>query len=176
MTFAQVRNATIEALESFVGCPITLSDQIANTEQYPYGYYSVLAPRISGHAFGLIDVDTSSENPQIKRYAPVKATISLTFCSQNRNTENGYVYGEDEALELSEKAHCFFSLKAHSIHTEYGNIVINNIGDVSNRTGFLVEDHIRRYGFDVRLSFVLTEVIPTTTIKTVNMPINTSGT
>lgn len=96
------------------------------------------------------------------------ATMSFTFCSENRETDSGYIFGEDEALALSEKAHGFFLLGAHNIPTEYGEVVINNVGSVANRTGFFVENSIRRYGFDIRFSYVRTDEMLTETVSKVN--------
>ena len=45
MTFAQARNEIVLGLEAHIGCPVSLSDQIADQPDYPYCYYSVLAPR-----------------------------------------------------------------------------------------------------------------------------------
>lgn len=171
MTFEQARNAIVSGLEAHIGQPVNLSEQIAEIPQYPYCYYSVLAPRISEHSFGLREVLDTERGPMLIRSEPVMATMSFTFCSENRETENGYIFGEDEALALSEKAHGFFLLNAHNIHTEHGDIVINNVGAVANRTGFFVEDSIRRYGFDIRFSYVRTDEMPTITVSKPGNPI-----
>ncbi|MBP3536429.1 MAG: hypothetical protein J6J93_02695 [Muribaculaceae bacterium] len=108
----------------------------------------------------------------LKRSEPVMASLSFTFCSQNRETEDGgYVMGEDEALSLAEKAFGFFLLNAHCIYTEFGDIVINSVGAVANRTGFLVEDSVRRYGFDIRFAYVRTDEMPTITVSKPGQPI-----
>ena len=70
----------------------------------------------------------------------------------------------DVGKKYLEKAHGFFLLNGHNIVTEHGDIVIQNIGTVANRSGFLVTDTIRRYGFDVRFGYVRTDEMPTTTI------------
>lgn len=172
MTFVQARNAIVSSLEKHIGCPVYLSDQIADTPEYPYCYYSVLTPRVANHSFGLHEVKQIEGQYTHKRSETVGATMSFTFCSVNRETDNGYIYGEDEALELSEKANGFFLLNAHNIPTEYGDVVMNNIGSSASRSGFLVEDTVRRYGFDVRFSYVRTDEMATTTILKPGNPIN----
>ena len=82
----------------------------------------------------------------------------------NRANGDEYVLGEDEALALAEKAYGFFLLNAHNIPTEFGDVVINDVGTVTNRTGFLVEDSVRRYGFDVKFAYIRTDEMPTSTI------------
>lgn len=168
MTFIQARNAIVCGLEAHVGCPVILSEQIADMPDFPYCYYSVLVPRISDHTFGLRAVRKTLDGFIQIRSEPVSATMSFTFCSMNRETEGRYIFGEDEALELSEKAHGFFLLNAHNIPTEYGEIVINNVGAARSRTGFVVEDTIRRYGFDIRFSYVRTDERPAEIIEKAN--------
>ena len=63
----------------------------------------------------------------------------------------------------------FFLLNAHNISTAAGDIVINNVGPVSKRSGFLVEETVRRYGFDVRFNFVRVDEMQTTNILHVNL-------
>ena len=171
MTFEQARNGIISALENYIGCPVNLSEQIENIPNFPYCYYSVLASRISNHSFGLREVIGTEEKTILMRSEPVMATMSFTFCSKNRENDNSYILGENEALELSEKAHGFFLLNAHSISTEYGEIVINNLGIVSNRTNLFVEDYIRRYGFDIRFSYIRNDEIQTITVLNPGKPI-----
>lgn len=35
MTFAQARNAIVSGLEAHIGCPVNLSEQIADMPEYP---------------------------------------------------------------------------------------------------------------------------------------------
>lgn len=165
MTIVQARNAIWERLKAHVGCSIVLADNIEETPEVPYGYYSVLAPRSTNHAFGLTEIKETPEGLIRQRSEPVSGTMSFTFCSKDRDTPNGgYIFGEDEALELAEKAHGFFLLNGHNIVTEYGDIVIQNIGGVASRSGFLVTETIRRYGFDIRFGYVRTDEMPATTV------------
>ncbi len=173
MTFIEVRNSVINGLEEYLGRPVILSDQIANAPEFPYSYYSILTPRISTHSFGLQCVEEKDNGEYIlKRQEPVKATLSFTFCSKNRELEDGsYIFGEDEAVELAEKAHGFFLLVAHNIQTENGDIVIDKVGTVSKRSSFVVEETVRRYGFDVQLSYIRTDEMPASVIQNVGAPI-----
>lgn len=44
MTFEQMRNAVVAELEAHIGRPVKLSEQISDIPDFPYCYYSVLAP------------------------------------------------------------------------------------------------------------------------------------
>ena len=174
MTFVQARDAIVSGLEKHIGCPVVLSDQIADRPEFPYCYYSVLTPRTSNHAFGLHEVAGDEEQGYRHiRSEPVEATMSFTFCGQNREGEGGsYIYGEDEALGLVEKGHGFFLLSGHCILVGSEDIVIRNVGSVANRSGFVVEDTVRRYGFDVRFAYIRTDEMPATIIREANTPGN----
>ena len=174
MTFVQARDAIVSGLEKHIGCPVVLSDQIADRPEFPYCYYSVLTPRTSNHAFGLHEVAGDEEQGYRHiRSEPVEATMSFTFCGQTREGEGGsYIYGEDEALGLVEKGHGFFLLSGHCILVGSEDIVIRNIGSVANRSGFVVEDTVRRYGFDVRFAYIRTDEMPATIIREANTPGN----
>lgn len=170
MTIVQARDAIWARLKEHIGCPIVLADDIEEMPEVPYCYYSILAPRITDHAFGLTEIKETPEGFIRQRSEPVSATMSFTFCSQNRDVPGGeYIFGEDEALNLAEKAHGFFLLNGHNIVTEHGDIVIQNIGTVANRSGFFVTDTMRRYGFDIRFRYVRTDEMPTTTILAVGI-------
>ena len=164
MTFTDVRNAVVKGLEKHIGCAVIPSEQIADKPRPPYCYYSVLSPRSSGHAFGLKGIVETDDGTVLRRSEPVKATASFTFCSQDRQTEDGYIYGDDEALALAEKAHGFFLLDGHCIRADGEDIVVNTVGPVGGRSGFVVENTVRRYGFDVKLSYVRSDDMPATTI------------
>lgn len=170
MTIVQARNAIWERLKAHVGCPTVLADDIEEMLEVPYCYYSILVPRSTNHSFGLTEVKETPDGFIRQRSEPVSATMSFTFCSKNRDAPGGeYIYGEDEALELAEKAHGFFLLNGHNIVTEHGDIVIQNIGGVASRSSFFVTDTIRRYGFDIRFGYVRTDEMPTTTILDVRI-------
>ena len=171
MTFLEARNVIVAELEKHIGCPVILSDQIADVPEYPYCYYSVLTPRTTDHSFGLNEVRNEKVGYTLLRSEPVSATMSFTFCSMNRETEDGYIFGEDEAMTLADKAHGFFLLDAHNIHTANGDIVINNVGAAVSRTSFLVEDSLRRYGFGIKFSYIRTDEKVTTTILKPGNPV-----
>ena len=163
MEFTEVRNEITFRLEKHIGCPVVASEPL-NSAEYPCCYYSVLTPRTSDHSFGLNDVQKEGDGYVVSRSERVAATMSFTFCSQDHDTEDGFVFGEDESLSLAEKAHGFFLLDAHNIGTERGDIVINNVGPVTKRTSYVVDDYVRRYGFDVKLYYIRTDTAPTTVI------------
>lgn len=165
MTFIQLRNAVIDRLKEHISRPVVPSDQIAGLPDFPYCYYSILTARTSGHAFGLKEVLNTPDGAVVRRSEPVSASMSFTFCSMNREGGEGYIFGDDEALELAEKGHGFFLLDGHCISTAAGDIVVYRVGAVTQRNGFVVEETVRRYGFDVRFSYVRSDEMSTELIE-----------
>lgn len=170
MKFIEVRNVLIVGLEEYLGCPVILSEQISTVPDFPYCYYSVLSPRIADHSFGLHETSKTAAGAVHRRAEPVKASFSFTICSENREDGENYIFGEDEALELAEKALGYFLLKAHNTKTATGDIVVNKVGAISSRSSFHIEDTIRRYGFDVIISYVRIDEMETSTIESIGSP------
>ena len=75
MNFIEARNKITYKLEQHIGCPVILSEQIADQPEYPYCYYSVLSSRISKHAFGLRELIVDENIALAQRFEPVEATI-----------------------------------------------------------------------------------------------------
>lgn len=170
MTFVQARNAIVAGLEAHIRCPVILSGQIADMPDFPYCYYSVLSTRITRQTRGLAGLRGEGSGFTRTRAEPVDATMAFTFCSQDRETADGYILGADEAMSLCEKGHGFFLLNAHALYTEFGTIVMRNIGSIADRSGFFVEDTVRRYGFDVKFGYIREDEMETTTIRGAGAP------
>lgn len=154
MTLIEARNSIIVGLENFVNCPVILAGQATNLPDFPYCYYSILESGILEPALGLYGLDNNPDVRKLKRFELLKAEISFNFCSQNRETAEGFIFGEDEALNLSQKAHQYFIDNSHNICSEVGEVVvINNISSIINRSEFLVDESLRKFGFDITFSY-----------------------
>jgi len=83
------------------------------------------------------------------------------------NVADSWIFGEDEAITLTEKAQGFFLHHAYQTLSNKG-IVINQVTNVSNRTALVVDETVRRYGFDVRVRYKRTDSRTDGTIGSVN--------
>ena len=166
MNFVAVRNTITKRLESYLGIPVKLSDQFSPVpEANPFCFYSVTTPYAPAGEQGNYSEDSipGSTEITITRREQPSATFSFVFCSFNRwsKSDDGadtepYIYGEDEALTLAEKAQGFF------LHTERERlsnlgIVIMDVTNATNRTALVVDEAARRYGFDVRVRYTRTD-------------------
>jgi hypothetical protein len=161
MSFLDVRNTLTKKLAEYLGCPIVLSDQTEPVEAFPFGFYSVLTPYAptgeQGNHSHTLNPDGVTVNA-VRREQP-HATISFTFCSVNRWTRGPdgadaepYIYGEDEAQRLAEKAQGYFLHVGYDTLSNLGVVVVD-VSNATNRTGLIVDEAARRYGFDVRVRY-----------------------
>ena len=85
------------------------------------------------------------------------ATLSFTFCSENRTGEDGEeISGADEAEELADKAVGFFKQIGYDDFARLG-ICIVEVGPVQDRSTLMVDEESRRKGFDVRIRYTRTD-------------------
>lgn len=64
-----------------------------------------------------------------------------------------YIQGEDEAMEIADKAQGWFLLSGREVLSMAG-IVIEDVNNVQQRNVLMVDEEANRYGFDVLLRYV----------------------
>lgn len=175
MNFLEVRNTIMTRLEQYLGIPVVLSDQAAPMPEFPFCYYSITTPYAPTGEMGnyrIEDIPGETKITTTRREQP-SATFSFTVCSINRWTKdaNGaevepYIFGEDEAQNLAEKAQGFFLVAGYDILSNLG-IVVVDVTNTANRTTLVVDEAARRYGFDVRVRYTREDSRTDGTIKTV---------
>lgn len=161
MTFLNVRNTIVSLLEEALDVRVVLSDQTSPVPDFPFAYYSVTTPYAPTGEMGNYSAEEIAGTTRLKtkRTEQPSATFSLVFCSINRYTkdEDGkdvepFIYGEDEAQSLAERAQGFFLLTGYDTLSNLG-IVVVDITNTTNRTTLVVDEAARRYGFDVRVRY-----------------------
>lgn len=154
MTFKDIRNAVVSGLSAYLSIPVVLASQVNPEQEYPFVVYSVTAPYIPENTLGEYrqERDGTGMAEEIRKEQPT-CTWSFTVCSANRLTDTGYILGEDEALELSEKALGWF-LNAGYDYISGQGITIVDAGNVQERSVLQVDEEARRYGFDVIIRYV----------------------
>lgn len=148
MTFVALRNLIASALAGALESPVVLSNQAQPEPEYPYMVYTATAPYISnGETGDHIQRAAGGDVMDIRREQPT-ATISFTACSQNRETPDGYIYGDDEAQELCDRAIGWFLHGGREALSHAGAVVVDvlNVGD---RSFIEIDEAARQYGFDL---------------------------
>lgn len=163
MTAKEVRNIISGRLHEFIGQPVILHEQDVNEPVPPLLYYQFVSPLIP-----LGGASIWYENGKQYRREPTETTMSITAVSYNRNSPGGYVHGDDEALELAERAISWMlHIGRHDLLLE--GITVVEISNVQCRSNLMIDEVARQYGFDVRLRFERTTAIDMKNIKDGNV-------
>lgn len=162
----------ISGLDAYLGIPVVLGDQVQPEQPFPYVIYSVTSAYIPEAGLGDFQQQADGDKNVETRSEQPSCSLSFTVCSMNRENidDNGnpiWVYGEDEALELSEKAQGWF------LHTGYEciagmGITVIDVSNVQNRSFLQVDEEARRHGFDVLIRYRRTDGRQTEMIETVH--------
>lgn len=108
MTQRELRNIIVKQLHTYLAGPkVVLSDQTAPEADYPLIYYQSVQQHIPGAA----NITTAAaDGGTLTKYRRehAEATFSFTACSFNRQGKDGPISGDDEALELADRAQGFF--------------------------------------------------------------------
>ncbi|MBS6956522.1 MAG: hypothetical protein KH230_25255 [Enterocloster asparagiformis] len=154
MTYRELRNTIVLGLHAHLQIPVCLSSQVNPESEYPFVVYSSTAPYIPDGGLGQY-TQSKTENggaKEVRREQPT-CTMSFTVCSIDRSNANGYILGEDEALDFAERAQGWF------LHTGYDyisgkGITVVDVSNVQERSFLQVDEEARRYGFDVVIRYV----------------------
>ena len=170
MTFTQKRNKLIAALHAAVGCPVVLASQVQPETAPPFIIYTVTTDYTPDGSLGhYLQGDGDKEDSLVVvRVEQPTATFSFTACSIDRVTEEGTVFGADEALDLANKAQGFF-LHYGRDALEAAGFVALDVSNATNRDALELNEMGRRYGFDVRLRYVREDVLNIATVEKPNI-------
>lgn len=169
MTFVEMRNAMVEKLWDYLGCPVVLADQVQPEAPFPFVIYSVTTPYIPDNTMGDYRTLPDGEDSTVVRRVMPTATFSFTCCSMNRMGEGGtFVSGADEAYELADEAMGWF------LHTGYMDvsalgITVVEVGQVQDRTTLVIDEAARRFGFDVQIRYTREDTLNVPSIKKVTI-------
>ena len=157
MTTRELRNRIISGLAAYLGQPVRLADQAVPESECPYMFYQPIAPYLPGASDIVRErVPGVGDHPHdimSTRREQAQATFSFSACSHNRETPDGYRFGDDEAQDLAERAQGWF-LHVGKPALALDGIVVLEVHNVTNRTAIEVDEVERRYGFDVRLRYL----------------------
>lgn len=157
MKFKEVRNLIVSGLHEYMGLYVILSNQLNPELDYPFVIYSVTAPYIPENGMGEYHAAKNIEGTITEtRTEQSTCTFSFTICSTDREMNGKYILGEDEALELAEKAQGWFLHAGYEYISGKGLTVVD-VANVQDRSFLQVDEEARRYGFDVILRYVRTD-------------------
>jgi hypothetical protein len=131
-----VRCAVVNGLQEYIGCNVIMANQAVTVPKHPYISFTVTTPIVSNN--GTYGRYTDGMNRKL-----VKQIWSFT--SQTSDA--------DEAVMLIHKAHDYFD----SIGREFlksNGIVVESLGNITNRDTLLTVMYEYRCGFDVTFTLL----------------------
>jgi len=161
-----VRNPIVQGLSDYLAVPVVLSEQttpwpknIQTGDYLPaFGYYATINPYIPGWGSGNIERRTTPDGGiELVRTVEPTATLSFTFCAENRQGDDGPIFGEDEAMSLALKAIGWFEYVGRTQLSAQG-IAVLTIENAASRTFLAIDDMVYRWGFDVEVRYTHIDV------------------
>jgi hypothetical protein len=155
--FVPLRNALVKELSNYLGVPVIMSDQTGPEPPPPFIVYTVLTANvpIDNRGARMWRGESDGTISDI-RVDAVRATLSITAISNNRWDEQAEpprsVSGDDEAFALSERARNWLDFIGRDTLDEIG-IVVEGTMNARNRSGVVIDESERRYGFDITIRY-----------------------
>lgn len=135
----EIRVLIVKALKEYLGIPVIRSNQTSAPPSYPYCSYTIT--NIANENNG-----TWGEYEDGLSRQPIIQTWSFTIQSDDNS----------EALNLTLKAHDFFDLIGQKQLSD-NNIIVQSVGNITNRDNLITIEYEYRHGFDVKF-YILNEL------------------
>jgi hypothetical protein len=140
------------------GLRVIQANTTAPTPPLPYATYNITAPYIKERGKGNFSIYNDESNTYLKRDEQFKITISFNvYSDKNESTI-------DWAIKLRQWFLFFGSDFIRDL-----NIAVVNVGNIENRTTFLVDSYEYKHGFDVQLRLTEEQIRTIETIEKVNL-------
>lgn len=144
-----IKNMIAKAYQD-TGLRIIQANTTAPKPPLPYAVYNITSPHIK-------DRGQPNMTPQER-----DGELYLTYEEQYLTTISFNVYADknESTIELAMKLRQWFLFVGQE-HLQDNGIAVVNVGNIENRTTFLVDSYEYKHGFDVQLRMTQTAEMPT---------------
>lgn len=132
--------ALISQIYKNTGIRVIQANQNAPKPPLPYGVYNITSPYIKG--VGMEDLSTYEDETGLYQRRFEQYLVTLSF--------NLYAPTNETAIDLALQVRKWFLFFGQAF-IEGQNIAVASVGNVENRTTFLVDSYEYKHGFDVQL-------------------------
>ncbi|QXJ39587.1 hypothetical protein BV455_02953 [Parageobacillus caldoxylosilyticus] len=153
----------IEAIKNMIakayqdtGLRIIQANTTAPTPPLPYAVYNITSPYIK--EAGQPNIATREEGEELYLQYEEQYLTTISF--------NVYADKNESTIDWAMKLHQWFLFFGQDFLQENG-IAVVNVGNIENRTTFLVDSYEYKHGFDVQLRMAQTAEMPTEWFNTV---------
>lgn len=140
--YENLRVAVVGGLKRYLKCPVIKGNQNAEPPKYPYLSYTITTLATANRG-------TYGEYTDGKARKPVNCIWSITAQSDNNS----------ESVMLANKAHDYLDYVG-SIYLKDRDVVVQSVGNVTNRDNVLTVGYEYKNGFDCTFSMVDVVDIP----------------
>lgn len=119
---------------------VVKADTTAPSPSLPYGVYKVTSPYIKEAGMANETYEDNPDGLTMVREESYKSTLSM----------NLYAKTDEEAVELASIIRNWFTFQGEQTISDLGIAVIM-VGNIENRTTFLVDSYEYKHGFDIQL-------------------------
>lgn len=119
---------------------IVEANQLAPKPPLPHGVYNITSPYIDDVGMEDVSYTNADSSLQEKMQGQYKITVSFNF----------YASSNFETIDVAKQVRQWFLFFGQEF-IQSQNIAVVSIGNIENRTTFLVDSYEYKYGFDVQL-------------------------
>jgi hypothetical protein len=153
----KVENIIVRAIED-LGFEIIPANTTKPKPPLPYATYNIIAPYVKERGKGNISIYSEGSNTYLKQSEQYRMTISF----------NVYSDTNESTIELATKLRRWFLFLGSDFIRDQ-NVAVVNVGNIENRTVFLVDSYEYKHGFDVQLRLTDEQVRPIETIDNIEL-------
>jgi hypothetical protein len=136
----QAIKTLISQIYKDTGIRVIQANQSAPTPPLPYATYNITSPYIKGT--GREDITYHENNGELYQKRTEQYRVTLSF--------NLYAANNETTIDLAYQVRKWFLFLAQEFIEEQ-NMTVANVGNIENRTTFLVDSYEYKHGFDVQL-------------------------
>lgn len=130
----------ISQIYTDTGLRVVKANTTSPVPNLPYAVYNTTSPYIKDAGMYSETYEDSGEDLTVTREESYKSTLSM----------NLYAKSDEEAIEWASKVRNWFTFQGEKTIQDLG-IAITMVGNIENRTTFLVDSYEYKHGFDVQL-------------------------
>lgn len=145
-----VIKSMIEKIKADIGITVIQANQKGEIPPLPYAVYNITAPYVKDRGQPNVTTRDADEELYLQYEEQYLVTISFNIYADKNETTIG------NAIKLRQ-----WFLFVGQQYLQDNGIAVVNVGNIENRTAFLVDSYEYKHGFDVQLRMTQTAEMPT---------------
>ncbi|KZN96161.1 hypothetical protein AZI98_08845 [Aeribacillus pallidus] len=153
----KIKSIIVQAIED-IGMEIIPANTTKPKPPLPYATYNIIAPYIKERGKGNLSVYQDGDSTFLKRDEQYKITVSFNVYSE----EN------ESTIDWAIKLRQWFLFWGLDFIQEQ-NVAVVNVGNIENRTVFLIDSYEYKHGFDVQLRLTNEQIRTVEAIENIDL-------